>query len=85
MKPGEHYCYYPNGTQKWFHHGTLHRDGGPAIIWAGGIEEWYQHGLLHRTDGPAKTAPDGRKEWWLNNSEYDQLTWLLKVYELDQE
>ena len=36
-----------DGTQEWYVHGELHRDGGPAVVADGG-EEWYDHGRLTR-------------------------------------
>jgi hypothetical protein len=53
-----------NGTKKWFTHGKLNREDGPAVVWSDGSEAWYKHDKLHRIGGPAKTKPDGSKEWW---------------------
>ena len=46
--------------------GRLHRDDGPARIFASGREEWYRHGKLHRDDGPAASYPDGRRIWFVD-------------------
>ncbi len=43
----------------------LHRDDGPAALWADGTEIWYQHGLRHRVGGPAITWPNGSPSWYL--------------------
>lgn len=44
--------------KRWFDSdGMMHRDDGPAVIWASGVEEWYQHGNRHREDGPAFIDP----------------------------
>lgn len=32
---------------------TLHRIGGPAVIFNDGSHVWYQEGVLHNDDGPA--------------------------------
>jgi hypothetical protein len=47
-------------------HGKLHRENGPARVWADGYESWYLNGQLHREDWPALIRPDGHKEWRLN-------------------
>ena len=35
----------PDGTKKYYHNNTLHRDGHPAIIYPNGKTEWYLHGV----------------------------------------
>lgn len=57
---------YPDGTKRWYLKGKLHREGGPAIEWAGGSRSWYLNGKLNREDGPAIECADGTKSWWLN-------------------
>ena len=55
------------GTRRYYNSvEQLHRDGGPAVVWANSDNFWYQNGQLHRTDGPAVEWGDGTKEWWLN-------------------
>lgn len=39
-----------DGTEYWFQNGKVHREDGPAIIWADGAEVWYMNGKLHRKD-----------------------------------
>ena len=49
-------------VDQWFNEeGKLHREDGPAQIWATGIEEWYKEGKLHRMDGPAVVYPTGSR------------------------
>lgn len=60
-----------SGHQEWWFNGTLHREGGPAVIYPDGKgEKWYRHGLLHREDGPAKISHSGYKvcykKWFRN-------------------
>ena len=54
------------GNQEWRKNGKLHREDGPAIIYAHGSQEWWVNGKLHREDGPAFILPDGTQEWYLN-------------------
>jgi hypothetical protein len=50
---------------KWFKHGLLHREDGPAVISEGGNTQWYKDGKLHRLDGPAKVHPrNPHKDRW---------------------
>ncbi len=35
----------------WMKHGELHRNDGPARIWADGDVDWFKHGKPYRTDG----------------------------------
>jgi hypothetical protein len=39
----------PDGTQKWYHNNTLHRNDGPAVIYPNGRTEWYLHGVQQVT------------------------------------
>ena len=55
-----------NGNQFWFESGQLHREDGPAIIWANGAKHWYKNGKCHRKDGPAIIREDGSLEWYKN-------------------
>lgn len=48
-----------NSGYRWCQMGTLHRVGGPAVMYyslAGWTTEWYIHGVLHREDGPAEVS-----------------------------
>ena len=51
----------------WFLNGQVHREDGPAVIWADGGQEWWLNGQRHREDGPAVIWADGGQEWWLND------------------
>jgi hypothetical protein len=56
-----------DGTKEYRLNGLVHRDDGPAVVWADGtIEEWFFHGHRHREDGPAITRKDGYESWWKN-------------------
>ena len=57
----------PDGTEKWFFEGRLHRsDGGPAVATGDGSLYWYRDGRLHRTCGPAVIKSDGTRAWYRN-------------------
>ena len=47
----------------------LHRDEGPAVVFASGAQEWYQNGDLHCTTGPAIIWANG-VEWWQNGQRH---------------
>lgn len=55
-------------VDQWFNEeGKLHREDGPAQVWASGIQEWYKNGKLHRMDGPAVIYPldsHGVDKWY---------------------
>jgi hypothetical protein len=39
---------FQDGELRWYRHGRLHRDDGPARVWpAEGIEDWYKDGDLY--------------------------------------
>ena len=46
--------------------GELHREDGPAVIFASGTKSWYQNGKRHREGGPAIIKTDGSKSWYQN-------------------
>ena len=55
------------GTRRYYNSvGQLHRDGGPAAVFADNTKQWYQRGVLDRTDGPAIEYVDGTKVWYRN-------------------
>ena len=58
------------GNKKWYQHGKLHREDGPAVEYADGFKELYQHGKLHRSDGPAIEFIDGHKEWGVEGQQH---------------
>jgi len=56
----------PDGIERWYLNGRLHRTDGPAIVDPDGSQWWYENGKLHRTDGPAIIFPNGSGSWYLN-------------------
>jgi len=46
--------------------GKLHREDGPASIYAGGGQYWYRYGKSHREDGPAIILACSAQFWCLN-------------------
>lgn len=56
------------GARKWYRHGKLHRDDGPAIMWGDGDWDYYQNGKRHRLDGPASLRQDGIQVWVTSRS-----------------
>ena len=55
-----------DGNQYWYLNGKLHREDGPAVIWANGNKFWFLNGKCHREDGPAYISSDGTQAWWVN-------------------
>ena len=53
------------GIEQWTVKGKLHREDGPALIFADGGSYWYLNGLLHRENGPAIEFLNGHREWYL--------------------
>ena len=53
---------------RWYYNSAnqLHREGGPAVEWAGGTKSWYQNDKRHRIDGPAIEWWNGDKRWYIN-------------------
>ena len=71
------------GTRRYYNSaGQLHRDEGPAVIWANGTKEWYQNSLRHRTDGPAVDWGDGYHEWWLQGVRYTESDYRVALAKL---
>ena len=48
----------------WKKDGKLHREDGPAVIYADGSKDWCQDDVLHREDGPAVIYSNGRQKAW---------------------
>ena len=44
----------------------LHREDGPAGIFADGTKQWCINGHLHRLNGPALEWANGEKEWYID-------------------
>ncbi len=53
------------GDQAWFLDGSLHRDDGPALIWANGRIEWHLFGVryLYKKDYLKALAKHKGQEW----------------------
>ena len=55
------------GVRKYYNHaGQLHREEGPAVIWANGDCDWYYNGQLHRVGGPAVVWGSCAHSWYHN-------------------
>ena len=59
----------PEGTQKWFQHGKLHRAfNRPAVVYTDGTQVWYVNDKRHRDDGlPALIDVRGHMDWYMND------------------
>lgn len=56
--------------EKWYVHGVLHREGGPAEVnRRDGQEKWYRNGVLHREDGPAFISTEV-KAWYKDGNRH---------------
>ena len=71
-----------NGTKIWHLNGLLHREDGPAVVFADGGKRWFLNGKRHCEDGPAFEDPDGTKQWYLNDKQYSESDWRIAVGEL---
>lgn len=69
----------PDGTQRWYAGGELHREDGPAYEGIDGTKMWFRMGKLHREDGPAMIQPDGREEFWLNGTNFSEKEFAEKL------
>jgi hypothetical protein len=56
----------PDKSKHWFVNGLMHREGGPAVIYANGAKEWWINNKRHREDGPAIEDPFNSNHWYLN-------------------
>ena len=69
-----------NGTRRYYNNlCQLHREDGPAIVYADNTKVWYQNGVLHREDGPAIEYANGYQEWWLNGNTYIESEYYAKL------
>ena len=67
------------GTIKYRLDGKLHRDDGPAVMFAEGGLVWHNHGSYHRLDGPSIIA-ESQLWWYLYGYAYtreDYIVYLL--------
>ncbi len=58
------------GTKWYYTDGLLHREDGPAVLYADGSESWFMNGVLHRTGGPARDWVYGNEEWYQHGKPY---------------
>ena len=63
---GKPKCVVDECGERWYLHGQLHREDGPAYEKWDGTKHWLLHGKYHREDGPALEYPGGYKEWLLH-------------------
>lgn len=73
--------FWTNGTQLWYKHGKLHREGDlPAFVTSRGTHMWYKNDKLHR-DGklPAVIRADGRREWWKHGKRENMINHMKRV------
>ena len=49
---------------------SLHREGGPAVVWGDGRQEYWLNDKRHRTDGPAVIWSDKGEEYWFNGKRH---------------
>jgi hypothetical protein len=62
-----------NGTKHYYSDREmeiLHREDGPAIVYANGSKSWYINGKCHREDGPAVEYTNGYKAWYINDKRH---------------
>ncbi len=67
------------GEKRWLRNGKLHREDGPAVIWAGG-QEWFSNGKRHRDDGPAVVWTDGQIWWYLYGTRHEFKSYVRKQF-----
>lgn len=65
MKNGLHIDEF--GVKRWYRHGKLHCEDGPAEETPHGVKRWYVNGKLHRTDGPAIIGATGTVGWYMSD------------------
>lgn len=66
------------GTKRYYNNeGQLHREFGPARIYANGDKAWYLNNKYHRTDGPACEWTDGTNMWYINDKRFTEEEFLF--------
>ena len=65
--------------KEWYFKGKLHREDGPARVFADGSKEWWINGKRHREDGPALDYANGYKSWWINGKELTEEEFNLRT------
>jgi hypothetical protein len=72
------------GTVRYYNAlGNIHREHGPAIVYADGTHVWFQNGQPHRVDGPAVEGGDGYRAWCINGEELTQAEWQQAVASME--
>ena len=82
MKDGLHIDEF--GTKRWYKAGELHRDDGPAIIYANGDPYWYEEGKWHREDGPTVIYPNGDHYWYQDDQPYEPSAHELMTWKMNE-
>ena len=60
--------YYRSGIVRWLDDERyVHREDGPAEVYAHGTQYWSRHGRFHFAYGPASVWHDG-EQWWYEDS-----------------
>lgn len=72
-----------HGTRRYFNsNNQLHRENGPAVIYADGAQCWCRNDMLHREDGPAVMFTSGRMCWFLYGEELTESGYSERLIEL---
>ena len=67
------YRVYEDGTVEYRNaNRKLHREDGPAVIYANGDQFYYQNGKLHREDGPAVIFANGDQYYCQNGEQLSE-------------
>ena len=61
---------HDDGKTECFHNGKLHKEDGPAVIYAKGMQKWFINGELHRDGGPAVIKSNGTEEWYQHGNRH---------------
>ena len=51
-----------NGDKEWYLNGKLHREDGPAMVWANGSKEWWLNGNIYTFDEFLEETPLSHEE-----------------------
>ena len=58
------------GTKFHYKDDELHKEDGPAVIYANGIVEYRIEGKRHREEGPAVVHLDAKEEYWIDGKKH---------------
>ena len=56
----------------WRWEGLIHRENGPAVIYANGDKEYRKNGKLHKENGPAIIYHNGRVDYYENDKRHNE-------------